>query len=96
MFLYRAARFRMTAPLVLAAALGAAGPRPRVEADQWVINAEVECGNAASLERVAAGRIAVAPREDPVPVEVQKTGPIQLRRVLGHHQPRQAAQGSGR
>lgn len=50
--------------------------KPHLTADQWSITSDVECGNARIIERVEASHFALAPREDPIPVEVQKTGPI--------------------
>lgn len=51
-------------------------PRPSIEADGWVLTAEVECGNAERIEHTGDSRFVVAPQSDPVPIEVQKTGPI--------------------
>jgi hypothetical protein len=68
---------RRLLPICLAAAaLAAAAPAPKLEADKWSLSADLECGNARIIERVGRDHFAVAPREDPVPVEVQKTGPI--------------------
>jgi hypothetical protein len=50
--------------------------KPYLTADDWYITSDVECGNARIIERVEANHFALGPREDPIPVEVQKTGPI--------------------
>jgi len=60
---------------VLSAGLLAADS-PKLTADRWSISADIECGNSRIIERVGRDHFAVAPREDPVPIEVQKTGPI--------------------
>jgi hypothetical protein len=57
-------------------ALAAAPDGPKLAADRWSLSAAVECGNARTIERIGPGHFAVAPREDPIPIEVQKTGPI--------------------
>lgn len=44
--------------------------------DGWSLSSEIECGNAASIVRVGADHVAIAPREDAIPVEIQVTGPI--------------------
>jgi hypothetical protein len=49
---------------------------PKLEADGWLLNAAIECGNAEQLKRVDQSHFSLAPREDPLPIEVQKTGPI--------------------
>ena len=51
-------------------------PGPTLSSDGWTLTAEVECGNADRIVRIAKNHFALAPREDPVPIEVQKTGPI--------------------
>ena len=66
-------------PLLLLATLslyGADPSGPKLESDGWRLNAAIECGNAANLSRAGTDHFALAPREDPVPVDVQKTGPI--------------------
>ena len=62
--------------LLGASLLSAAGSSPKLEADKWSLTADIECGNARIIERISANHFVVAPREDPVPIEVQKTGPI--------------------
>ena len=62
--------------VLLGAALLAAPSRPKLDADRWSLTADLECGNARVIERVGRNHFAIAPREDPIPVEVQKTGPI--------------------
>lgn len=54
----------------------AASAGPRLEVDRWSLNADIECGNARIIERAGPNHFQVAPREDPIPIEVQKTGPI--------------------
>ena len=49
---------------------------PKLEADRWLLRADVECGNARIIERTGSSHFQIAPREDPVPIEVQKKGPI--------------------
>ncbi len=49
---------------------------PKLEADRWLLRADLECGNARIIERTGSSHFQVAPREDPVPIEVQKKGPI--------------------
>src|ERR1051325_3118764 len=62
--------------LLTVAALAPQPPGPKLSEDNWSIRADIECGNARVIERIGADHFAVAPREDPVPIEVQKTGPI--------------------
>ena len=62
--------------LLAAGLLAAASSSPKLTADRWSISADIECGNSRIIERVGRDHFAVAPREDPVPIEVQKTGPI--------------------
>lgn len=47
-----------------------------LRSDGWTVTAEVECGNAAWIKRIDKDHFALAPREDPLPIEVQMTGPI--------------------
>ena len=49
---------------------------PKLETDRWLLRADVECGNARIIERTGSSHFQIAPREDPVPIEVQKKGPI--------------------
>jgi len=54
-------------------------PRPQsptLMSDGWILTADVECGNAAWIERIGKDHFALAPREDPLPIEVQMAGPI--------------------
>jgi Zinc carboxypeptidase len=62
--------------LLTVAVLAAQPPGPKLSEDNWSIRADIECGNSRVIERIGADHFAVAPREDPVPIEVQKTGPI--------------------
>ncbi|MSU51158.1 MAG: hypothetical protein EXS37_19065 [Opitutus sp.] len=59
-----------------AGCLLAATDGPKLEADRWLLQADIECGNARIIERSGSSHFQVAPREDPVPIEVQKKGPI--------------------
>ncbi|MEO7650540.1 MAG: hypothetical protein ABIZ80_08715, partial [Bryobacteraceae bacterium] len=61
---------------LLSGGLLLAASGPKLEVDRWSLNADIECGNARIIERVGSGHFQVAPREDPIPIEVQKTGPI--------------------
>lgn len=63
-------------PLLAGAAAYAASAAPKLEVDRWRLSADVECGNARIIERIGRNHFAVAPREDPIPIDVQKTGPI--------------------
>ena len=63
--------------LLCAGPLLAAVPNgPKLEADRWRLQADIECGNARIIERTGSSHFQIAPREDPVPIEVQKKGPI--------------------
>ena len=42
----------------------------------WSLSSEIECGNAGRILQVGENHVAIAPREDAIPVQVQVTGPI--------------------
>lgn len=47
-----------------------------VRSNNWRVSAQIECGNAAAIEPAGPDHFRLRPREDPVPHEVQVTGPI--------------------
>jgi hypothetical protein len=53
-----------------------ASPRWTVTSDDIAVTADIECGNALGIEATGPRRVSLAPREDDLPREVQRMGPI--------------------
>jgi hypothetical protein len=62
--------------LTVALATGCSAFAETLTVDGWSLSSEIEGGNAASIRRFAEDHVAIAPREDALPVDVQVTGPI--------------------
>src|SRR5688572_19220173 len=62
--------------MATATAAAAVVSRPSLTADDWTLNAEIECGNAESIGRAGPDHFVVSPREDAVALETQLSGVI--------------------